>query len=212
MVVPISQELPVLRKYEDVMLRNINDLCIECWNLYTSFDDLNESSYDFLTQIINDRNLRFSNLYYECSYKELEGSIMVPENKKLKSLDELNKKILKNCESLTEIVEVNFPNLISKFEKIVTKVKKIDISNYMEKMSNNDKLLLNHKVKEGKIILPTFLECIKKELKFKISGLKDIAYAPDNTNDISIGILAAWKHYIYIDYSLINSLYCLAIS
>uniref|UniRef100_A0AAF5D4T2 Solute carrier family 40 member n=1 Tax=Strongyloides stercoralis TaxID=6248 RepID=A0AAF5D4T2_STRER len=194
MVLPTLQELPDQKRYEDVMLRNINDMCIECWNLYTKFDELNETSYDLLTQLTNDRNLRFSNLYKN-TLKKHEGSIMVSEDKQLKTLEELNKTILKNSEFLSEIVEISFPNLISKIEKIVTKIKKINITHYMENMLSNDRLLLNHKIKEAQIILPTFLECIKKEYNFKTLGLKDIAYTSDHTNNISISILAAWKHF-----------------
>uniref|UniRef100_A0A0K0FAK1 Uncharacterized protein n=1 Tax=Strongyloides venezuelensis TaxID=75913 RepID=A0A0K0FAK1_STRVS len=210
MAVLSSRELPVTKRYEDVMLRNVNDTCVEFWNLYINFDDLNESSYEMLTGLVNSKNLRSSELYKNAS-KGHEGTIMVTEERSLKTLDQLNKSILKNSESLCHVVEVKFPHLISKFERLVEKIKKININHYMENMLESDRLLLSHKINEAKTVFPIFLQCIKDELSFKTTALKDIAYTSDHTNDISIGLLAAWKHYVFIDYSLINRLYSIAI-
>uniref|UniRef100_A0A0N4Z4E3 Uncharacterized protein n=1 Tax=Parastrongyloides trichosuri TaxID=131310 RepID=A0A0N4Z4E3_PARTI len=196
-----------LMKTFQAMLRSVNDLCIEIWNFYHDFDVLNNEGYKRLMSVVNNKFLRST-----LTEKEHEGSIFVAKEKNTKSAHEIEEEILKDVEFVNEMMEIKFPRMIEKFEKVSKRIKNINIRNYMENILAGDKALLEFKIKELKETWPIFVENVKKEMDFKSSLLKDMSYIPDESGELNIALLSAWKHYIYVDYSSANKLYSLVVS
>uniref|UniRef100_A0A0N4Z760 Uncharacterized protein n=1 Tax=Parastrongyloides trichosuri TaxID=131310 RepID=A0A0N4Z760_PARTI len=140
---------------------------------------------------------------------------MTFNNKAKESISLIDDKIdkyyntVKANDDLMIIVNSNMKNLIKKCHNLLRLVQKIDSIFVVEDMVKNEEDLLKFKINQLKDVWPLFVACIDKEYEFKKDALRDFSYNIDNHTDIAI--LSSWKHYVYIDYSLINKLYSIVV-
>ncbi|VDN57955.1 unnamed protein product [Dracunculus medinensis] len=222
-------EIPLKDSVENVGIssmraatRQVNDFCIDIWNLTQRWEELNRQSVEIVERLVNNRlrlaysrnEINFENLM-EYSYED-DNSLLLNSPTSIVEFGNGNRKfsaderdliiesVIVDSNKLVAIIEENFSKILEKLRTAERRLQSTKEHLILSSPHDSSSTEEYRKLDEMKEILPALINMYNDEFMIKRASMKDLAICHER--NLLMTIVATWLHQPFLEQLDLDSL------